>query len=89
MQRLTKEQGATILLVAHDNRILIADRIINMEDGCLLDHGLDTVASRASSLQPDFSMTTAGPCPDDLYGAERVIRYLTDQDSSLSDEQES
>lgn len=36
MQRLAKKQGCTILLVTHDNRILdIADRIINMEDGCL------------------------------------------------------
>ena len=34
MERLTKEQGCTILLVTHDNRILdIADRIIEMEDG--------------------------------------------------------
>jgi putative ABC transport system ATP-binding protein len=36
MQKLAKEQGCTILLVTHDNRILdIADRIIYMEDGCL------------------------------------------------------
>lgn len=36
MQRLAKEQGCTILLVTHDNRILdIADRIIHMEDGKL------------------------------------------------------
>ncbi|MEZ2303682.1 MAG: DevA family ABC transporter ATP-binding protein [Microcoleus sp.] len=36
MQKLAKEQGCTILLVTHDNRILdIADRIINMEDGKL------------------------------------------------------
>jgi putative ABC transport system ATP-binding protein len=36
MQRLAKEQGCTILLVTHDNRILdIADRIVNMEDGLL------------------------------------------------------
>lgn len=36
MQRLAREQGCTILLVTHDNRILdIADRIIYMEDGCL------------------------------------------------------
>ena len=35
MQRLAKEQGCTILMVTHDNRILdIADRIVNMEDGC-------------------------------------------------------
>ncbi len=38
MQRLAKEQGCTILLVTHDNRILdIADRIINMEDGRLVN----------------------------------------------------
>jgi putative ABC transport system ATP-binding protein len=36
MQYLAKEQGCTILLVTHDNRILdIADRIIHMEDGQL------------------------------------------------------
>ncbi|NET84840.1 MAG: ATP-binding cassette domain-containing protein [Moorea sp. SIO1F2] len=36
MQQLAKEQGCTILLVTHDNRILdIADRIVNMEDGHL------------------------------------------------------
>jgi putative ABC transport system ATP-binding protein len=36
MQHLAKEQGCTILLVTHDNRILdIADRIIYMEDGVL------------------------------------------------------
>jgi putative ABC transport system ATP-binding protein len=36
MQRLAKEQGSTILLVTHDNRILdIADRIVHMEDGKL------------------------------------------------------
>jgi putative ABC transport system ATP-binding protein len=33
MQQLAKEQGCTILLVTHDNRILnIADRILYMED---------------------------------------------------------
>lgn len=39
MQKLAKEQGCTILLVTHDNRILdIADRIIYMEDGRLADN---------------------------------------------------
>lgn len=43
MQRLAKEQGCTILLVTHDNRILdIADRIVKMEDGCLVS---ETVSS--------------------------------------------
>ncbi|MFE4106639.1 DevA family ABC transporter ATP-binding protein [Almyronema epifaneia] len=37
LQRLAKEQGCTILLVTHDNRILdIADRIVQMEDGRLI-----------------------------------------------------
>lgn len=37
MQRLAKEQGCTILMVTHDNRILdIADRIVHMEDGRLV-----------------------------------------------------
>lgn len=36
MQKLAKEQGCTILLVTHDNRILdIADAIVYMEDGRL------------------------------------------------------
>jgi putative ABC transport system ATP-binding protein len=37
MQQLAKEQNCAILIVTHDNRILdIADRIIHMEDGQLL-----------------------------------------------------
>jgi len=40
MQSLAKEQGCTILMVTHDNRILdIADRIIEMEDGRLIPTG--------------------------------------------------
>ncbi|NEQ45059.1 MAG: ATP-binding cassette domain-containing protein [Leptolyngbya sp. SIOISBB] len=36
MQQLAKQQGCTIILVTHDNRILdIADRIISLEDGHL------------------------------------------------------
>ncbi|MDS3860249.1 DevA family ABC transporter ATP-binding protein [Thermosynechococcaceae cyanobacterium BACA0444] len=36
MQKLAQEQGCTILIVTHDNRILdVADRIIHMEDGQL------------------------------------------------------
>ncbi len=36
MQKLAKEQGCTILLVTHDNRILdVADRIVHLEDGYL------------------------------------------------------
>lgn len=38
MEKLAKEQGCTILLVTHDSRILdLADCIVYMEDGCLVD----------------------------------------------------
>jgi len=41
MQTLAKEQGCTILLVTHDNRILdVADRIVNMEDGLLKQNSM-------------------------------------------------
>lgn len=34
MQQLAREQGCTILIVTHDNRILdVADRLIELEDG--------------------------------------------------------
>jgi putative ABC transport system ATP-binding protein len=39
MQALAKEQGCAILIVTHDNRILdVADRLIQMEDGCLVNN---------------------------------------------------
>ncbi|MFM2304284.1 MAG: hypothetical protein RLZZ135_1694 [Cyanobacteriota bacterium] len=45
MQRLAKEQGTTILMVTHDNRILdIADRIVHLEDGCLAKNDVLTVS---------------------------------------------
>jgi putative ABC transport system ATP-binding protein len=45
MQRLAKEQGCTILMVTHDNRILdIADRIVYMEDGRLVSDGVEALA---------------------------------------------
>jgi putative ABC transport system ATP-binding protein len=44
MQKLAKEQGCTILMVTHDNRILdIADRIVYMEDGRLADSAKATL----------------------------------------------
>ncbi|MEH2170725.1 MAG: DevA family ABC transporter ATP-binding protein [Nostoc sp.] len=46
MQTLAKEQDCTILLVTHDNRILdIADRIVYMEDGKLVNDNAVVAAS--------------------------------------------
>ncbi|QZZ21757.1 DevA family ABC transporter ATP-binding protein [Leptothermofonsia sichuanensis E412] len=48
MQQLAREQGCTILLVTHDNRILdIADRIVHMEDGYL--------TGNTEQLSPDLT----------------------------------
>lgn len=45
MQTLAKEQGCTILLVTHDNRILdVADRIVQMEDGKLTNNSVLSLA---------------------------------------------
>lgn len=41
MQKLAKDRNCTILMVTHDNRIQdIADRILHMEDGCLMGETL-------------------------------------------------
>ncbi|MGB5961328.1 MAG: DevA family ABC transporter ATP-binding protein [Coleofasciculaceae cyanobacterium] len=46
MQTLAKEQGCTILLVTHDNRILdIADRIVEMEDGKLTNNKITNLSA--------------------------------------------
>jgi putative ABC transport system ATP-binding protein len=46
MQKLAREQGSTILLVTHDNRILdIADRIVHMEDGKLVNNSVKKQAA--------------------------------------------
>ena len=46
MQKLAREQGSTILLVTHDDRILdIADRIVHMEDGRLVNNSLKEKAA--------------------------------------------
>lgn len=58
MQKFAKEEGLTILMVTHDNRILdVADRVINMVDGRLeSDSNLrDFVASR-DAITPDGRM---------------------------------
>jgi putative ABC transport system ATP-binding protein len=55
MQRLAKEQGTSILLVTHDNRILdIADRIVEMEDGILARDSQGKVRNNLGLATGDF-----------------------------------
>lgn len=52
MKALAKEQGTTILLVTHDNRILdIADRIIHLEDGKLSTFTDAVIANNQHMMQ--------------------------------------
>ncbi len=56
MQRLAQEQGCTILLVTHDNRILdIADRIIYMEDGRLMTRPEEEMGAMTKRTFSDIS----------------------------------
>ncbi|MEM9155806.1 MAG: ATP-binding cassette domain-containing protein [Cyanobacteria bacterium P01_F01_bin.33] len=58
MQKLTKEQNCTILMVTHDNRILdVADRIINLVDGTLVsDRSFEDYIALHSPKSLDPSM---------------------------------
>ena len=52
MEKLAREQDCTILLVTHDNRILdLADRIIYMEDGYLVDRVDEVAIVRSDNIQ--------------------------------------
>ena len=52
MKKLAKEQGTTILLVTHDNRILdIADRIVHLEDGRLSTFTDAVIANNQQMMQ--------------------------------------
>ncbi|MEO1132061.1 MAG: DevA family ABC transporter ATP-binding protein [Cyanobacteria bacterium J06639_1] len=58
MQKLTKEQNCTILMVTHDNRILdVADRIVNLIDGNLVsDRSFDDYIALHSPKSLDPTM---------------------------------
>lgn len=45
MRQLAKQQGCSILMVTHDNRILdVADRLLHMEDGQLAENQLEEIS---------------------------------------------
>jgi putative ABC transport system ATP-binding protein len=53
-------RGATILIVAHDSRIVpYADRVYHLEDGCLREpRGMPTAAADTAGSQTDLSLGT-------------------------------
>jgi putative ABC transport system ATP-binding protein len=57
LERLSREQGCTILMVTHDNRVLdIADRVVKMEDGRMFSH-----TAHARTTGSDSCFTNAVP----------------------------
>jgi len=60
MQRLARDQGTSILLVTHDNRILdIADRIVEMEDGLLARDSQREVIQQNSGVRSEKGLESA------------------------------
>jgi putative ABC transport system ATP-binding protein len=61
LQRLAKQQGAAILLVTHDNRILdIADRILTLEDGRISSFAKGLAANAGHMLDSLSQMNRGG-----------------------------
>lgn len=61
LNAIARHQGAAILLVTHDNRILdIADRIVNLEDGRLVSLASEIAANTGNMLQAFARMNRAG-----------------------------
>jgi putative ABC transport system ATP-binding protein len=61
LNAIARHQGAAILLVTHDNRILdIADRIVNLEDGRLVSLASEIAANTGNMLQAFARMNRSG-----------------------------
>lgn len=61
LNTIARHQGAAILLVTHDNRILdIADRIVNLEDGRLVSLASEIAANTGNMLQAFARMNRSG-----------------------------
>ncbi|MBM4067726.1 MAG: ABC transporter ATP-binding protein [Planctomycetes bacterium] len=53
------DEGATILVVAHDSRIIPhADRVFHLEDGCLLEPGIDEAERALRVIQGSKSLAS-------------------------------
>jgi putative ABC transport system ATP-binding protein len=62
MRQLAQQQGCTILMVTHDNRILdIADRLIEMEDGYLSEASRAKLTEDSEGNNPSDSLLNMTP----------------------------
>jgi putative ABC transport system ATP-binding protein len=91
IQELCREQGASVALVTHDNRILdVADNILHLEDGEIqtVSEAMATSTSRMLKLlnQHDFSLalTRVAIADNSIDDAEReMIRKVLNESSNL------
>lgn len=84
MHRLVKEQNSTILLVTHDNRILdIADRIIHMEDGRLVNTETKSSRPQLYNLQNNYQESIP-ELVSVANGVENHFNHQNHQDSPSS-----
>jgi putative ABC transport system ATP-binding protein len=71
MRDLAREQGTTILLVTHDNRILdIADRIVHLEDGRLSTFTDSVIADNRRMMQTLADQRRKQPISDLVAGLD-------------------
>jgi putative ABC transport system ATP-binding protein len=91
MQALAQEQGATILLVTHDNRILdVADRILHLEDGRLSTFTDAVIASAGQLMRTladshDRRSVEETVAAMDEAGFRRTMQELTEQSQRFID----
>ncbi|MEQ1801848.1 MAG: ATP-binding cassette domain-containing protein [Gammaproteobacteria bacterium] len=81
MQVLAKEQGTTILLVTHDNRILdVADRILHLEDGRLSTFTDAVIASTQQLMHTLAESKNRENLEDSIAGMDEATFRRTLQD---------
>jgi putative ABC transport system ATP-binding protein len=60
MRQLNRSRGQTLVLVTHDPEIgAQCDRIVRMQDGQIIDHGLAGGANHGSNADDEFALTGA------------------------------
>lgn len=85
MRALAKDQGTTILLVTHDNRILdVADRIIHLEDGRLSNFTEAVIANSQHMMKMLAATRRREPIGDlvdslDEHGFRELLEEMTEE----------
>jgi putative ABC transport system ATP-binding protein len=88
LQRLAKQQGAAILLVTHDNRILdIADRILTLEDGRISSFAKGLAANAGHMLEGLAHLNQTGMLVRHIRDLppEKFVAFLEESTHELED----